>query len=275
VYRGQDATAIQGVITLANGAAPSEAIAVYLEQLGAQGPLIASIDHPAQQALSASNLYARSTMTTPQGSFIFTDVPLGSSYVLSFSADTLALSKPIVEVEVGDFVKLTASVQSQILDGSCARSSRVSQVISSDGEAQKLFEYTTHAVERLIRQAQSQISDQTARESLLAHLERVETDLRVSFVHVLRESFALPKGVITCSRPLVSCSLERFKESRDRYRHALVTIRRSGLLANRLFSAATHQLGSSRNPTARKIRSLHRRALEASRRLPVKTMRCS
>lgn len=216
----------------------------------------------------------RSTATNSTGTFAFSQFPPGALFLILPSSNTYTFTPTEVAAMDGDINVRLHATQLTTIDPRCATTNRVQAIIGTDQKATSL----QTAVERLILTALQQLasaklpSDRRAKVS-----EKLGSQLLGSqslLAHLLTQSMALPKVVVTCPKVAVSCSSTSHKRTVRRYRDYLLKIKRAGLSANALASQTLRYSPKVRNKNASRIQRLHAQALRGTSSLPTASHSC-
>ena len=266
--------AVEGFILAPGGQPFTEPVTVYLVKNGGAGTSRMSFAFDSSRLLSQGRSFYRSTLTNSKGYFFFSDLPTDSSYTIRPYLNTFTFTPEEHSISTGQRTILF-NIQPQPLPApACSAQNRSADIVKTDQKALALQRYVLSSIDALLRRVESSSQDDKQKARIRDVLAMAEAGAQFGYFEVMNESFAIPKVRLSCPALPPGCVNQNYRNTVAAYRKHLVTLRRTGLYANRIAHSPSSRAPSSRNAIANQIRRLHRAALRATARLPRQSVEC-
>jgi hypothetical protein len=188
--------------------------------------------------------------------------------------ETYSFDPPERSMSTGSLTSLFYVAAAESFGSSCTVLNRGVAVTKADSKALDLQSFILEAIDTSVKGVQKTVTDDGVRTKIESAMSAAHAGTEFAFLEVMNESFAIPKVEVRCSTIPPTCTGQSYRKTVSNYRSHLLTLRRTGLYANRIASLATTGKPSSRNAVAKKIKQLHRAALRATTRLPRQSVEC-
>jgi cysteine-rich repeat protein len=266
--------AVEGFILAPGGQPFTEPVTVYLVKNGGAGTSRMSFAFDSSRLLSQGRSFYRSTLTDSKGYFFFSDLPSDSTYTIRPHLDTFTFTPEERSIGTGQLTTLFDVQPRPLPAPACSTQNRSADVVKADRRALVLQRYVLTSIDALLRRVQSSRHDDKQKARIRDVLAVAEAGAQFGYFEVMNESFAIPKVRLSCPSLPPGCVNQSYRNTVAAYRKHLVTLRRTGLYANRIAHSPSSRAPSSRNAIANQIRRLHRAALRATARLPRQSVEC-
>jgi hypothetical protein len=224
--------------------------------------------------LSQGRFFYRSTLTDSRGYFFFADLPADSSYTVRPHMETYTFDPPERSLATGALTTLFNVAAEAAIAPDCSSQNVGAIITTADRKALNLQTYVLQSIASADKGVQKKVQDSAKREKIMNNLDVARAGIGFAYFEVMNESFAIPKVTVNCSAVPPNCVKQSYRSTITKYRKHLITLRRTGLYANRASSRAVSGTQSSRNAIAKEIKRLHRITLRATRRLPKQSIEC-
>jgi hypothetical protein len=226
------------------------------------------------RVLSQGRLFFRSALTDASGYFRFSGLPEDSSFIIRPHLETYTFEPTERSIATGQVTTLFNVEPSDLNAPTCSRRNTASIITSADAKALALQAYILRTINTSAARIRKEVRDVQSRAKAEKSLAKARANVEFVYYEVMNESFAIPKVTLTCTKVPSQCAKQSYESTVTKYRRHLRTLLQLGLRANRSAGGVLGKPGSSLASIAQKIGRLHRYALQATQRMPTKSVEC-